>query len=503
MKRADKIALEQYRAKLQLIRSSGDVSPYETAAEKQARIEKAKKDVAFCVSYYFPHYATAPSADFQIRWANRVKRNPRFTAFAKWPRGHAKSVWNNVIVPFWLWLNEGSTYFVLVGQNYDRAKQLLDDIRAEFEANPRIISDFGTQHNPGSWEDGFFISKGGFIGQAIGLGQSCRGLRVKSQRPNLINCDDLETQKTLKNERIQDEYVKWVEQELLGAMDGERERLLFSNNWFAPVMFLKKLHERHPNWPVHEVSACNPVSYEPVWNGKYTAQYWREKELEMTRIPFHAEYLHIAHVMGKIFKPENTQWVALPKLSQFEIIAAHWDVAYAGTPTSDYNAVRIWGLKNARFYYINGFVRQCKMREAVDFMCRIQKELPKDVIIHWRYESQFWNGEVQRTIDETQQAHGLSLPLTKVDTPRTRKYDRILTLEPYFQNGRILYNQAMKSHNDSNVGLYQLYAIEPNYKTHDDAPDADQQCIEFLSKHVRTGTGATVAFAKYQPINRF
>lgn len=504
MKRADKIAIERYRAKLNLVRSSGAVNPYETEAEKKARIERAKKDVAFCVEYYFPHYATCKSADFHIDWANRVKRDKKFIGFAKWPRGHAKSVWNNVILPFWLWINEGDTYFVLVGQNEKRAQQLLEDIRAEFEANPRIIADFDQQQKSGSWEDGFFITKGGFIGQALGLGQSCRGLRVKNLRPTLINCDDLETKKTLKNERIQDELVEWVEQELLPAMDGECERLMISNNWFAVKMFLKKLAERHPDWNVHEVVACDAVTYAPTWHQKYTAAYFKAKEKKMARIAFRAEYLHIAHVIGKIFKPEDTQWATLPRIDHFEIIVGHWDIAYAGTPTSDYNAVRIWGLKERRFYYIDGFVKQSKMRAALDFICRVQKELPKGAIIHWRYEAQFWNGEVRRTIEEAEEAHEVILPLTQVDTPRGKKYDRILTLEPYFQNGRIFYNIKMKAHNDSNVGLHQLYGIEPGYAGKDDAPDADQQAIDFLSLHVKSrGSRSTMKVAKYERKTRF
>ena len=65
--------------------------------------------------------------------------------------------------------------------------RLLEDLRAEFEANPRILADFGEQMQIGSWEAGFFITKGGFIGQALGMGQSVRGLRVKNKRPTHLS----------------------------------------------------------------------------------------------------------------------------------------------------------------------------------------------------------------------------------------------------------------------------------------------------------------------------
>jgi hypothetical protein len=53
------------------------------------------------------------------------------------------------------------------------------------------------------------------------------------------------------------------------------------------------------------------------------------------------------------------------------------------------------------------------------------------------------------------------------------------------------YNIAKKAHTDTIIGLQQLYGIEPNYKTHDDAPDADQQAVEYLSRYLRAGSNQT------------
>jgi len=55
-------------------------------------------------------------------------------------------------------------------------------------------------------------------------------------------------------------------------------------------------------------------------------------------------------------------------------------------------------------------------------------------------------------------------------------------MHPYYQNGRIYYNAKEKANNDMQVGLAQLFGIEPGYRTHDDAPDADEQAISDLVK---------------------
>jgi len=505
MKRQDKLAYQRYLQKINLARSIGVENPFESKEEQKARIERAKKDVRFMVEYYFPHYATSPSADFQLQFANQVKRNKTYKGFAQWGRGLAKSVWNDILIPFWLWLNGEPVYLVIVGNSHDKAKQLLGDIMAEFEANPRIIADFGEQKNIGKWEDGFFITKSGFIGQALGMGQSVRGLRVGAKRPTHIVADDIETKDINKNPKRQKEIVKWIERSLIPTMDGNIRRFIQANNRFAPVMIQTMLQKRHPKWKVHQVNAYHPVTYRPSWYSKYDNNYYKSVESEIGRLAAMAEYNNEPHIEGAIFTDEMIQWVKLPRLDSLEIIIGRWDVAYAGTPTSDYNAVRVWGLKDGNFYLIDNFVRQSKMKEAVEWMANFQKRLLKTVMVHWGFEAQFWNDEVLRTISDVEKAFKLHLNISKIDRPRVRKYDRILSLHPYYQNRRIFYNKAIEANDDTQVGLAQLKGIEPGYKGYDDAPDADEMAISELSKYIYdTGIeNNEILTARYERQKRF
>lgn len=488
----DKIALEKYRKKLQFASTSGDINPFETNEDVKARIERAKKDVRFLVQYYFPHYATSESADFQIKSAKDTLKNPTEKKFDEWGRGLAKSVWDDIIKPFHLWMNDQAHYMVLVTSSKDRASELIEDLRAEFEGNPRIINDFGVQHNPGQWEKGFYITKGGFIVKALGAGQSVRGLRVKAQRPDYIVVDDLETKETIANPKRQRKLANWIERDLIPTMDGKIRRFQYANNKFAPIMIQTILQERHPKWKVHHVNAYDPVTYKPTWHQKYSDTYYKELEDEIGIIAATAEYNNEAHIEGVIFTEDQIQWGKKPRLNNFKIIIGHWDVAYAGTATADYNAVKVWGLYGKDFWQIDSFVKQSKMHEAVRYMCETNLLLPPSVIIHWQFEAQFWNDEVERTIQEVSEeilGEGNYLNIIKIDTPQGKKYDRILTLQPYYQNGRLYYDEKKKSHKSTQVGLQQLYGIEPGYTTNDDSPDADHQAIKKLNKHIYIGTG--------------
>ncbi|MBX7204159.1 MAG: hypothetical protein K1X81_01930 [Bacteroidia bacterium] len=379
------------------------------------------------------------------------------------------------------------TYLVIIGSSSDKAEQLIEDIKAELEVNPRMIAHFGEQKQLGSWEGKFFVTKGGFIGQALGIGKNVRGLRVRGRRPTLLVIDDIETEELNNNPERQIRLAKWVEKSLIPTMDGPVRRLIYAHNRYAETMVQTILQERHPKWFVHDVPAYDPITYKPTWHQKYPDNYFRDLEDEIGIIAALSEYNNQPHVEGEIFKEEQIQWGDMPALNHFKIIVGHWDVAYAGTKTSDYNAVEIMGLKDKDFWHIDCFVKQCKMRDAIAFMCDVQKNLPKTVIIHWQFEAQFWNDEVERTIDEVQQEMGVLLLISKIPTPTGNKYDRILQLQPRYQNSRIYYNNKKKSHKDTQTGLAQLYATQPGNKKKDDWPDAQHQCIEFLQKYIPMG----------------
>lgn len=491
MKRNDKSAIERYKKKLELSRSFSNVNPFETEKEKREAIERAKKDFSFMVQRYFPHYATSKTPDFHIDFSKRVLKNKTFKGFAQWGRALSKSVVNDVLLPFWLWINEEPVYLVLVGSNADRGKQLLEDIRAEFESNPQIINDYGEQYNQGSWEDGFFITKGGFVGQSLGMGQSVRGLRVKNKRPTHIVCDDIETKDINANEVRQLKISRWVERDLIPTMDGSIRRFIQANNRYAPKMIQTILQELHPDWFVHEVNAYDPVTFISIWEDKYPPNYFRDIEKEIGTLAANAEYNNKPHVEGTIFKAEDIQYAPLPKLNTFKIIFGYWDVAYSGTSSSDYNAIVVQGLKERDFWEIDCFVQQCKMSAALAYMCQFQMSLPETVVVHWVFESQFWNDAVESAIRDAERLFNCRLNIIKRDRPRKAKYDRMLELQPYYQNGRFFYSNKLKHKKDHQVAMAQLYGIEPGYSSKDDYPDAKKGVTDECEKYVSFGTDSS------------
>lgn len=485
MGKIDNAIKQAYLEKLELIKSGKTFNPNESASDIAARVFLAKNDIRYCVNYYLSHYATAESAEFQVELAEAVKKSKTIKALVRWGRGLAKSVWCDVIIPFWLWINDETNFFVLIGNNLDKAKILLSDLQAEFEANPRIIQDFGHQVMRGDWTKGFFRLKNGFIAKALGMGQSPRGLRVGSRRPDLISADDLEDKETVKNPQRQKEVVKWIEQDVIPTMDGARRRYLHPNNDFAPVTIQNMLERRHKNWHLSQVNAYDPETYEPAWPAKYSATYYKELEQDIGTIAAHAEYNNEGMIEGEIFKEEMIQWGKRPRLDHFDVLMGVWDVAYSGN--NDYNAVPVWGLKDRQLWKIKQFCKQCKMASALSFMYEYQESLPNGVSILWMVEKQFWNEPVQDAIEEAEMLYGYSLNILVIERPRMDKFMRILTMHPLYQGKRIMYADSEREDTDMKVANAQLFGIDYGYHGHDDAPDADEQTLHQLLQVIRTG----------------
>ena len=318
------------------------------------------------------------------------------------------------------------------------------------------------------------------------MGQEPRGLRVGAQRPDFIVCDDWETKETLKNPKRQDEYAKWLLTGIIPTMDGENQRVILAQNHFAPRMIFSKIVEENKGWQVHRQNAFHPETLQPCWPQKYPQDYYRKKISVMGRLEANAEYNNHPHTEGKIFTDQMIQWAKLPRLNSFKAIVGTWDVAFAGSATSDFNAVRVWGFKDEKKYLIDCYVRQSKIKPAIEWIAHFQNNLPASVSVPFRFEAQFWNDEIYRIIRETEKQHNIRLNLVKSERPKKKKYDRMLEMHPQYQNGRVFYNQKLKDHNDTKEGLAQLKGLEPGYKSHDDAPDADKQAFDYLDNYDRS-----------------
>lgn len=494
-KRKEKRTLDQFKERLNIIHEAtkNGLPGIESGEEKDKRINSCLKDYSKFFEHYLLHYCLdekgkfSACADFHVSFANIILKQPIVEIAQQWGRGLAKSVHSDVGIPLWLWARGETIFEVIVGNNETSAKNLLDDVRAEFEANYRIIRDFGEQKLAGKWEDGDFQTQDGrYIGRALGMGQNVRGLRIGARRPNYIVCDDLEDAKTIKNPARQNEISEWISRALLPTMTSSHRRtLIIANNHFHPQTIQSLCLLKNKHWKLNRVDACDRLTFEPRWPQRDTKEKY-ERQAENGMLAFLSEYCNEPHVEGSIFTNDQVQYLSkrlYPTPAEFDMTVGYWDVAYGGTKHSDYNAIVIFGVKDGKYYHLDSFCKQSKMDEALIWLAGFITRRRTSKELHLYFESQFWNDAVLQTIREVESSEGVKFNFNQSDKPKGVKYDRILTLQPFFQRNEIIFCDQDRSSTHLQIGIAQLLGIEPGYKTHDDWPDSLEGCIKILQQH--------------------
>lgn len=458
----------------------------ETTQDIEDRIKRARKDYAFFVEYYFPHYAKSKTAKFQIDAAKKLKEKKNIKALFEWARGHAKSTHMTIFIPLWLHIQEQReiNVMVLVGKSEESADKLLSDLQAELQHNQRLIKDFGEQYNEGSWEEGKFVTKTGLACFALGRGQSPRGLRHRSARPDYIVIDDIDDDQTCRNEARVNNILDWVLEALFGAMDMGRGRFIMVGNRIHKKSVLAKFSKLKGIYHTI-VNVINKLGF-PSWPEKYTLE---EINQEISFIGYRRaqkEWFNNPVEEGKVFKEEWITWAKAPALKQFDQIVVYADPSWKDKKKNDYKAVRMWGRKGTRLWLLKSFVRQTSVRSMVAFFYDIHESLPQGVTAQYYMEANLLQDILLDEFTEEGSIRGYQLPIRGDKRSKPNKFMRIENTSPLYERGVIRYDILLKEDEDTQTGTDQLLGFESGSTIHDDAPDADEGAIYLLQQGGRT-----------------
>lgn len=486
-------AFERWKKLCETVQNATTVNAAETAKEKLARIKKVRADYAAFVDYYFPHYTTneqtgkqTPCAPFHIAAANKVRKEKNLRAVFKWHRGAAKSTHLDIFIPLWLKCQEKPDIhvMVLVGKSEENANTLLGDIQAELQYNQRYIHDFGEQYNSGSWEEGEFVTKDGTAFFARGRGQSPRGLRYRSHRPDYIVIDDLDDDELCESPARVTRLTNWVKEALFGALDGGRGRFIMVGNLIAK------------NSVLANIAATNGVFVSQVnildrkgnvsWAAKWTPQEVRELEAFQGYRSFQKEYMNNPITEGAVFRQDWIKWGKLPDLKKFDEIILYIDPSFKGLTKNDYKAAKLWGKVGTQLWHIKAFVRQCSVAEMVRWLYDLYEwSVKAGIAIRWYMEANFMQDTILDDFRTEGELRGYQLPLSSDKRKKPDKFQRIEAISPLWERGFVTYNEAERDDPDMQTGIEQTLAFEKGMRGHDDAPDADEGAIWYLQRDTR------------------
>jgi len=385
--------LERFKERTRFInKATLDDLIEETPEEQEARVKRLLKPENYgeFFNYYFGKGTPIPMADCDCAWYhNAIYKDlynyPFNTLFNLIFRGGAKSTHANMGYPFALKQSGLTSFHLTVGANEVRAAMLLQDLQVQFEANNRIIKDFGLQKNYGSWTDGQFETTDRSTFMALGIDQPFRGLRQNGVRLEYASIDDCEDKKKAMNKRLVNEYADKVTGDIQGAFSTRSERTIINNNYFIEKGLIHTLLEKKgfdirkidtkknrvlkekyatlylinlTDKYMDEINVENTGTWQPSWPERYKhSDCLRKKEqYKHDKETLSGEFYNTPINVGKRIKKSMIKTVKPKTFDQYIVIVGNWDFAYS--EAACYKAMATLGVSGMRMTCLDLFCRQ-------------------------------------------------------------------------------------------------------------------------------------------------
>jgi len=470
-------------------------------AAMQARRERAWNDFEFFARTYFPHYVTKANSrlhDYLYQRLPAIANSAQSETDAiAAPRGEAKSTITSQIFVIWCVVTERKWYPMIGMDAFDQAAIMLEAIKAELEANPRLSMDFPEATGQGRvWQAGVIVTRNDRKIEAVGSGKRIRGRRHGPHRPDLFVGDDLENDENVKSPEQRDKMQAWLTKAVL-KLGGAGEK-------FDAIIIGTILHYD---------SVLARLLKNPMWRGiKFKAmirwpdnmQLWDEWENlihaqgEGMALQFYTTRKLEMDAGAEVSWPAGRPLYELMKLRARDGHAA-FDSELQNDPLSDDDApfakaIQFWVNRLADWIFyaacdpslgkagasrdpsallVGGFNRATGILDVVEAL--IKKRLPdriiEDVIslqevyrcVLWIIETVQFQEFLRTELVKRAAARGIPVPARAVQ-PSSDKLLRIQTLQPHMVNGLI------RLHASQTTLIDQLRHFPK--ADHDDGPDA-------------------------------
>ncbi len=480
------------------------------------RRRRAHDDFAFFARTYFPHYVSTAASVFHQYLFQRLPEIVDAAEGAREamaaPRGNAKTT-NGQIFFLWCDLTDRKHFMCLMSDSFDQAAEMLEGIKTELEANPRLAADYPDRVGKGrAWKVGVVVTGGGHKIQAFGSGKRLRGVRHGARRPDLVWLDDIENDENVRSPEQRDKLEGWIDKAVdpLGPPDGSMDIVYVGTILHYDAVLARKL--KNPMWHATRFRAViRWPDRMDLWDR------WEEVMRNDGKVEADAFYIERR---GEMEAGAEVLWPAVQPFKRLMEIRvrvgrAAFDSEYMNDPISDSDAMfakvtfwvdrlRMWvflgvcdpslGKKSRRndpsAILVGGLNRETGVLDVVE--AQIRRRLPDKIIsdiigLHREYRCLRWGIEsVQfqeffRT-ELVRRSAALGWPVPAIPLLNSDDKElRIESVQPHVANGLIRFSP-------NHTTLLEQLRHWP-HADHDDGPDA----LEMLWRLCRAaGTSASV-----------
>ena len=337
---------------------------------------------------------------------------------------------------------------VILGESETRAKERLSSVKNELNTNPYIEDLFGDlgEGSASVWTETKIVLATGVCLQALGRGQSMRGIKHLDQRPDLLFVDDLEDKESVSDPEQREKWRRWFFSVVLPAMvpPGER-RIRVAGTPLDRDALLEKM-AADPRWHTRRI----PIKYidetgawQAAWPGRFPLKVVDEIEAELRRHGDHdlfmQEYMCVAEDPAQ--KPFTSG------MFRTEPVVRDWQAVYAMVDpartvkqaTSATSGFAIWSWIANRLVVWDAYARFWKPDEIIADMFRIGDAYAPVAI---GVEEDGLNEFILQPLRQGQIGRGAALPVRPLKAPKG-KIDFIKGLQPFFNAREVVFAKPL------------------------------------------------------------
>lgn len=265
--------------------------------DQKFRKEATKQSHSLFFNVYFSDYVKFPTAKFQKQMFYLTEKESSREVFIVAFRGSAKSTIFSLSYPIWAMIGkQAKKFIVILSQTQNQSRLILNNIKRELETNQLLLKDYGNlAETSREWSTSSLdIAKLGTRITAASSGETIRGLRHGSYRPDLIICDDVEDIASVKTLDNRQRTYEWFTSEVLPLGDFGT-RLVVVGNMLHEDSLMMKLKDYDNNQSLYSSFMEYPLINDEgivLWPEKYTPEAIEDlKRSSMNDHTFEREFL--------------------------------------------------------------------------------------------------------------------------------------------------------------------------------------------------------------------
>ncbi|MFN8179081.1 MAG: phage terminase large subunit [bacterium] len=371
---------------------------------------------------------------------------------------------------------------LIVSSTQQVAEGFLREIKSHFELNARLLDAFGHFANEAKWDQREILVRPR-TSSAKESTVTCVGIEgpVASRHYDLILCDDLVVEENARTE-VQREKVKtWYYRTLLPCLEPDGRLYVIGTRYNYLDLYGWLLKNELANR--HQVIRAIAEDGTTPWPEKFSIEDLEEKRRVMGSAIFATQYQNDVELMkGDVFKETwfryyetPPDWTRCEHWIGCDPAATKADVVLSGRKaTSDYWTIVVGArVKDDRGEYGREvYVREiwrarCTKQEYIDRLRAMDEAYrPREVLVESVAAQEYLAQDLERL-----------MPVRRVERTRD-KVSRAYSLQPFFENGQILFPAK---HLQGDVDVWQALQDElilfPSAE-HDDLFDALQTTVE-------------------------